>query len=134
MPCLCALAVVLAFVILSAGCTQQPAGSGTAGSTVPMSPTTARTPVVTAAQTGDRTIVVTYLGGPDLEDLMELEVTVTDSQGISKTQSMGSRQTTTPVQKMGTSTFTGDYRGKDHVVIVGYHANGSMQNLLDTTL
>jgi hypothetical protein len=67
-----------------------------------------------------------------MEKLMELQTTVTDSKGESKTQATGSRLATTPVQTGGTSKFTGSFDGDDHVVVYGYFSDGSQQLLLDT--
>ena len=132
--CVFIMMTALLLVIFSTGCTTQPAAAPSAGSTITATTAVAKSAVVTADQPDNTTIIVTYQGGPDLENLMELEITVTDSRGISKTRSMGTRQDTTPVQRLGTTKFTGNFQGRDHVVVTGYFSNGTVQNLLDTLI
>ena len=132
--CVFIMMTALLLVIFSTGCTTQPAAAPSAGSTVTATTAIAKSAVVTAEQPDNTTIIITYQGGPGLENLMELEVTVTDSRGVSKTKSMGTRQATTPVQRLGTTKFTGDFQGSDHVVATGYFSNGSVQNMLDTSI
>jgi hypothetical protein len=74
------------------------------------------------------------MGGPGTDTLVELEVTVTDSNGKSMTRSLGSRLGTTPVQVNGSATFTGSYSGKAHVVATGYFSDGTHKVMLDTNL
>jgi hypothetical protein len=94
----------------------------------------AKTKSVTAfAQKPDATkILVTFSGGPDADQLMEIETTVTDSKRTIRTQSMGSRLGTTPVQTGGKNIFYGPYAEKAHVSIIGYFADGTHQDILDT--
>lgn len=77
-------------------------------------------------------ILITYIGGPDADPLMELDTTVIDSKGKAKTQSMGSRLSTTPQQRGGTDIFQGPYTEKVHVLIIGHFANVTHQDVLDT--
>jgi len=121
------LLAAAAILVLAGGCTQP--GTGAAQ-------TAERKKVmeVIATQPDASHIVITYQGGPDMETLMELETTVTDSHGASKTQSVGSRLATTPITIKGTSTIAGSFEGQDHVVVTGYFSDGSRKVLLDTTL
>ena len=89
---------------------------------------------VTAAQPDNSHIVITYQGGANMEKILELETTITDSSGKSKTDSIGSRLTTTPITIHGTDSITGAFDGKDHVVVTGYFTDGSHKVLLDTTI
>jgi hypothetical protein len=114
--CLCA---VILLMVISCGCTQQQA-------------TPARqTPGVTVTKPDDTHISVAFVGAPGMDNLLELEMTVTDSNGKSVTMSKGSRLATTPIQIHATQTFTGIYSGKNHVFITGYFGNGSHSVVVD---
>lgn len=119
--------LVLALILLavSAGCTQ-PKAAQTAEQKQFVE--------VTATQPDSSHIVVTYQGGPNLERIIELETTVTDSNGKSQTQSAGSRIATTPVTIKGTRTFSGNFGGQDHVMVEAYMSDGSRMDILDTTI
>jgi hypothetical protein len=134
------------FMIFASGCTQQvpvpvPAQPGetddpafvTGISPVPgAAHTTGKMVTATATKLDPAKIVITYNGGRDADQLMELETTVTDSNGTTRTQSMGSRLGTTPAQSGGTDTFYGPYTGKAHVLTIGYFSDGTHQDILDT--
>ena len=122
---LCFFAVV-SLLLLSCGCTQQPAGS--------QSTPAAGTPAVTVTQPDASHIVITYPGSPQTDKLVELEISITDSNGRVKTESMGSRLATTPVRYGGTHTITGSFEGKDRVFITGYFSDGSQKPIIDTTI
>jgi hypothetical protein len=123
--------LLVTLVLFTCGCIQQPAlNSGTQT----VAPQTVETSVVTAEQPDNSHIIITYHGGQGMEKLIELETTVMDSQGGSKTQSTGTRLATTPVKVGGTSTFTGSFAGNDHVVVTGYFSDGRQQVLLDIFL
>ena len=113
--CLC---VVLGLMVLACGCTQQsspaPATSG-----------------VTVTKPDDSHISVAFVGAPGMDNLLELEMTVTDSNGKSVTMSKGSRLATTPIQLHATQTFSGAFSGKNHVFITGYFANGTHSVVVD---
>jgi hypothetical protein len=118
------LAIALMLIGLTCGCIrQQPAAP---------SPQAAITSRVTAIQPDNGHILVTYLGGQAEYTLMELEITVIDSGGKSKTQSIGSRLATTPVQVQATNSFTGSFAGKDRVSVTAYYSDGSQKTVLDT--
>jgi hypothetical protein len=131
------LLAVTAVLVIFAGCTGVP-------STPPAVPVTTATPLpvttaekippITTERVGSEKLIVHFRGGEGLDNLMEIEITVTDSKGTSKTQSLGTRQATTPVQRYATSTFTGSFTGNTHVLAVGYSPNGSLTTLLDTTI
>ena len=116
----CALILIAAFVLIafSAGCTQQKAAPGP----------------VTAQKTDPSHITVAFNGGQGTENLLEIEVTVTGSNGKSITRSLGSRLGTTPLQLNASGTFTGTYTGNSHVLVTGYFSDGTKKTMLDTTL
>lgn len=118
------LLAVITCLLFTSGCTQ--AGSQAAEQKKFME--------VTATQPDATHIVITYQGGTNMEKIMELETMVTDSHGVSKTQSVGSWLATTPITIQGTNTMTGAFEGQDHVVVTGYFNDGSRKVLLDTTL
>jgi hypothetical protein len=115
---------VMVLLVLITGCTQT--GAQTADQKKFME--------VVAAQPDNTHIVITYQGGPNMEKIMELETTITDSSTNSQTKSVGSRLATTPITIHGTQTITGAFEGQDHVVVTGYFTDGSRKVLLDTTL
>jgi hypothetical protein len=134
-------------MLLTAGCTSQavppvppstePGSSVTAvPSLSPPASSSAKTKAVEAAavKPDPEKIVISFLGGPDADLLMELETTVTDSRGTVRTRSMGSRLGTTPVQSGGSDTIYGPFRERAHVVIIGYFSDGTHQDLLDSWL
>jgi hypothetical protein len=128
------LMALLAVLLFIAGCTGVPSSppASTVATATPLPVTTAeKLPPVTVEQIGSEKLIVHFQGGTGFENLMEIEVTVTDSRGASKTQSLGTRQATTPVQRYATSTFTGSFAGNTHVFAVGYYPNGSRTTLLD---
>jgi len=116
--CVFCLFVVLGLMVIACGCTQQsspaPATSG-----------------VTVTRTDDSHISVAFVGAPGMDNLLELEMTVTDSNGKSVTMSKGSRLATTPIQNHATQTFSGAFSGKNHVFITGYFGNGSHSVVFD---
>jgi len=118
-PCIPA---VLALLFLSCGCTLQPAGSaGTAAS-------------VTVTQPDSSHILITYPGSLQTEKLVELEISVTDSNGRVTTKYMGSRLATTPIQYGSSYTINGSFDGKDRVYVTGYFSDGSQKPIIDTTI
>ena len=124
----CFIAVVF-LLILSCGCTQSPAGSPPAQATQ-----AASTSVVTVTQPDSSHIQIAYPGSVETDKLVELEITVTDSNGRVTTQSMGSRLATTPIRYGSSHTFTGSFDGKDRVFVTGYFSDGSQKPIIDTTL
>jgi len=120
-PALCILAV-LTLLFLSCGCTLQPAGS-------------AGTPAaVTVTQPDLSHILITYPGSLQTEKLVELEISITDSNGGVTTGSMGSRLATTPIQYGSSYKVTGSFDGKDRVYVTGYFSNGSQKTIIDTNI
>jgi hypothetical protein len=113
------LAAILVLLIITGGCTQQ---------TVKTMDTTSG---VSVTRPDDTHITVAFVGAPGMDGLLELEITVTDSNGKSRTQSVGSHISTTPVQVHSTQTFTGSYSGKNHVFITGYFTDGSHRMIVD---
>jgi hypothetical protein len=76
-------------------------------------------------------ILVAFVGGPGMDKLIGMEITVTDSRGRNWTQSIGSRETMTALKAPSSQTFTGQYSGKNHVVVTGYFSDGSQKVLID---
>ena len=113
------MAAILVLLVLSGGCTRQAAGTSDA------------TSGVTVTKPDDSHISVAFVGAPGMDGLLELEITVTDSNGKSMTLSKGSRLATTPIQVHATQSFTGSYGGKNHVFITGYFNDGSRRTLVD---
>jgi hypothetical protein len=112
------LCVVLGLMVIGCGCTQQ-------------SSSAQNTSGVTVTKPDDSHITVAFVGAPGMDNLLELEMTITDSNGKSVTMSKGSRLATTPIQIHATQTFSGSYGGKNHVFITGYFANGSHSVVVD---
>ncbi|MHB8164107.1 MAG: hypothetical protein ACYDDV_07120 [Methanoregula sp.] len=113
--------IVLSLLLVSCGCTQLPVGSQAA-------------PVVTVTQPDSTHILITYPGSPQTDKLVEMEISVTDSNGQATTKSMGSKQATTPIQYGSTYTVKGSFDGKDRVLVTGYFSDGSQKTLIDTTI
>jgi len=119
---ICLLAV-LALMLFSCGCTQ------------PSSQQQTKTPPpVTATQTDNGHITIAYPGSTEMNDLLELEASVTDSAGKTQTRSVGDRHSTTPLRWGATLTLTGTFNGNDHVLVTGYFMDSSQKLVLDTTI
>ena len=114
------LSLLAVLTVMVAGCTQLPSSQP------------AEKAPVTAVQPDDNHITIGFPGGPGMDTLIELEITITDSSGKTVTQSRGSRLATTPIKTDSTTTFTGSFAGKDHVVVTGYFTDGSHRTVLDT--
>ena len=104
--------VILVFLLLTAGCTQ-PAAQPVVTiqpSEAPPGTLVHDTPISAKAKSIDSTtILITYEGGPDADQLIELETTVINSKGSAKIQSMGSRLDTAPVQRGGPDSIHGPF-------------------------
>ena len=112
---------VLSLLLVSCGCMQMPAGSQT-------------TPAVTVTKPDSLHILITYPGSPQTDKLVELEISVTDSNGRVTTKSMGSRLGTTPIQYGSSYSISGSFDGKDQVFVTGYFSDGSRKTIIDTTI
>jgi len=126
------LFAALVIITLAAGCTQPQGQPAVQPAAQPAGQEMFRE--VTASQPDPTQIVITYEGGPNMERIIELETTVTDSSGRSTTKSAGSRLATTPIPIKGTNTISGDFSGDDHVVVIAYMIDGSRTTVLDTRL
>jgi hypothetical protein len=124
MQVFCFFAVV-SLLVLSCGCTQAPVGS---------TAQVDETPAVTVTQPDSSHIVLTYPGSTRTDKLVELQISITDSTGRVTTQSMGSRQATTPIPYGSSHPITGSFDGKDRVLVTGYFSDGSQKTMIDTTL
>jgi hypothetical protein len=118
-PLYLCLTVVLVLLVMTSGCTRQAAKT----------PDT--TSGVSVTRPDDAHISIAFVGAPGMDGLLEMEITVTDSNGKSLTRSMGSHLGTTPIQIHSTNTFTGSYSGKNHVFITGYFTDGSRRTMVD---
>ncbi len=130
MPVFLLLVVALIAFAVLCGCTQP------AAAPVPAQPTTQPEEEdifkeVTALQPDASLIVITYEGGPNMERIVELEITITDSSGRSQTKSAGSRLATTPIPIKGTYTLNGDFSGSDHLIVMAHMSDGSRAIVLD---
>jgi hypothetical protein len=133
MQIFCFLAVI-SLLLLSCGCMQQPAGSPATPAAGPAASPAAGNQVVIISQPDASHIVITYPGSPQTDKLVELEITITDSNGKVKTEAWGSRLATTPIQYGNSRTITGSFEGKDRVYITGYFSDGSQKPIVDTTI
>ena len=133
MPVFHLLVVALIAVAVSCGCTQ-PAAGPTAVPPTAQPTGEAGFKEVTASQPDASSIVITYEGGPNMERIVELEITVTDSTGRSQTKSAGSRLATTPIPIKGTYTLNGEFAGSDHVIVMAHMSDGSRAIVLDQTI
>jgi len=118
----CLVLVLIILLVLSGGCTQQSAGTAEPQSGIKVT------------QPDDSHIIVAFIGAPGMDDLLEMEVTVTDSAGKSLTLSKGSRDGATPLPLRSTISFSGAYSGSDHVAVTGYFVNQSSMALADTSI
>jgi hypothetical protein len=118
---ICLLAL-LALMIMASGCAQTASQQ-------------TKTPApVTATRTDNTHILITYPGSTETSDLLELEITVTDSTGKAQIKSIGDRHSTTPLKFGATQVLTGTFSGNDHVQIIGYFMDSSYNTVLDTTI
>ena len=117
----CLLAFILLMLVAS-GCTQ------------PASQQQKTTAAVTATQTDNSHITISYPGSTEMGNLIELEATVTDSAGKTQTQSVGDHLSTTPLKWGATIPLTGTFNGNDHILVTGYFMDGSQRLVLDTTI
>jgi hypothetical protein len=119
--CILCICAALVLMVIACGCTQQTSSDQ-------------GTPGVTVTKPDASHISVAFVGAPGMDGLLELEMTVTDSNGKSLTMSKGSRLATTPIQLHATQTFSGSYSGKNHVFITGYFTNGSHSVVFDQNI
>ena len=75
-----------------------------------------------------------HLPGKSADGIVELEISITDSNGRVETGSMGSRLATTPIQYGSSYKVTGSFDGKDRVYVTGYFSNGSQKTIIDTNI
>ena len=115
------LFTVLLLLLASCGCTQLPAGSQT-------------TPTVTVTKPDSSHILISYPGSPQTDKLVEMEISVTDSNGKVTTKYIGSRLGTTPIQYGSSFPISGSFDGKNQVFITGYFSDGSRKTIVDTTI
>lgn len=113
------IALSLILLLVASGCTQQAAGT----------PETVNGLQVSKPDASH--IIVAFVGAPGMDNLLELEITITDSNGKSLTMAKGSRLGTTPLPVHATETLTGSFGGKNHVFVTGYFSDGSHRTLAD---
>jgi len=127
--------IIVIVLFLTAGCVQPaapPVETISPAAVSPSIPVYDKPVSATAERIDSKTILITYEGGPDADQLIELETTVINSKGSVTIQSMGSRLDTTPVQRQGTDIIHGPFSEQVHVLITGYFFNGTHQDVLDT--
>jgi len=131
------LIVILICLLLAAGCTQpseQPVVTTRTIEVTTSLPVHEKHIIATVQRIDSTKILITYEGGPDADQLIDLQTTVITSKGSINIQSMGSRLDTTPVQIGGTDIFQGPYTEQVHVIITVYFINGTHQDILDTRI
>jgi hypothetical protein len=94
----------------------------------------AKVVAVTAQQPDSNHITVTYLGGQDADELVQLNADVTDSAGNTQMKSMTFFKQPTSAEVGLSFTFTGAFSGQDHVIVVGRFMGGEKQGLLEQVL
>jgi len=137
-PVACTCVLLLVLVTVFAGCTQpaQPTQVPTTEPTT-MAPTplpTTESPQASVVKADDSHIVVTYLGGPDMEKIRAVQATVTNSKGVGNTKHLGDSLGTTSVSPGSKLTFEGVFAGSTQVSVVGFYSDGSQKTLLQTTV
>ena len=99
------------------------------------------TVAATVAQTGTNTVDFTYQGGPDASSLYGIQIVVNNTfftsggvEGTSTSYVFGGEDATTAVAVGSTKTLTSDNvtAARDHVVVMGFFADGSKQVIVDT--
>jgi FlaG/FlaF family flagellin (archaellin) len=95
---------------------------------------TAKVVAVTAQQPDSNHITVTYLGGQDADELVQLNADVTDSAGNTQMKSMTFFKQPTSAEVGLSFTFTGAFSGQDHVIVVGRFMGEEKQGLLEQVL
>ena len=118
---LCLLAL-LALLLVAGGCTQ------------PSSQQQKAPAAVTVTQTDNSHITIAFAGSSDMTMLLELEATITDSTGKTRTRSIGDRHSTTPLKFGATLPVTGTFDGNDRILVTGYFMDGSHRQVLETTI
>ena len=69
-----------------------------------------------------------------MESLLELDAALTDSQGKTSYQHIGSKTTTSPIRIGGTIKFEGSYAGTNHIMVTGVFIDGSQKTMVDTNI
>jgi len=136
-PILC-LGVFLLFAAVFAGCSQS-APVTPAPNTEPITTTLPPLPTATPSQVSvtkpdDSHIVVTFLGGPDMNSIRAVQATVTNAKGRSDTKHIGDSLGTTSVSPGSTLTFDGAFSGSTQVSVSGFYSDGSQKILYQTTI
>jgi hypothetical protein len=83
---------------------------------------------VSAVKFNSSHIIVTFAGGEKADQLLNLSVTMNGASQGSMTQG------TQPMIVGNSSYFGGATTGSDHLVIVGWFADGSQQVIMETDL
>jgi len=95
---------------------------------------TAKVVAVTAQQPDSNHIIVTYLGGQDADELVQLNADVTDSAGNTQMKSMTFFKQATSADVGLSLNFTGAFSGQDHVIVVGRFMGEEKRGLLEQVL
>ena len=132
------ICVLLLLAAVFAGCTQ-PAQVTPVPTTEPVTATPSPLPTTAASQvsvvkTDDSNIVVTFLGGPDMNSIRAVQATVTNSKGRSDTKHLGDSLGTTSASPGSKLTFDGTFSGTTQVSVSGFYSDGSQKILIQTTV
>ena len=130
--------VLLFLVAAFAGCTQPaqvtPVPTTEPITTIPTPLPTTAAPQVSVVKPDDSHIVVTFLGGPDMNSIRAVQATVTNSKGRSDTKHIGDSLGTTSVSPGSLLTFDGTFSGSTQVSVSGFYSDGSQKILFQTTV
>ncbi len=96
-------------------------------------PTTAASHV-SVTKPDDTHIVVTFLGGPDMNSIRAVQATVTNSKGRSDVKHIGDSLGTTSVSPGSTISFDGSFPGTTQVSVSGFYSDGSQKPLYQGTV
>ena len=89
----------------------------------------------TVQQPDNGTLIVTYHGGHDEDQVQGMNVTITDSSGQVQTKMVGRKNPTHALLPVGEIvTFSGKFSGNDHAVATVHFTDGSTQIIMDTSV
>lgn len=124
--------IIIAFMVFGmAGNTQNALGNS-----YPAGGNAHTTKIVAATvnQPDSGSLIVTYHGGPDAEQVSQVIVTVTDAAGSVQTKTLGKPGDTVPLAAGTSTAFSGSFVGKDHVLATAKFMDGTNQVILDSVV
>jgi hypothetical protein len=86
--------------------------------------------ITRGTQPDNETVIVTYAGGPDAEELIALDISVSNPQGQAVGKFLGRVGGKTPVV-VGDTISINEIAGANHVVVTGRFRNGNRQIVTD---